>query len=510
MTDTTANNKRIAKNTLILYIRMLFLMAISLYTSRVVLNALGVSDYGIYNVVGGFVALFSILSSSLSGAISRFITFELGKGNKQRLKNIFCTGMNVQIIMALVIIVLAESFGVWFLNYKMNIPYNRIEVANWCMQCSIGTFVVNLITIPYIASIIAHEKMSVFASITIFDAFLKLFVVLSIPYAPFDKLWYYAIMLLGVSVIIGAVYLVYSKTHFEECSYRIFVDKYLLRDMTSFAGWNLFGSGAYLMITQGVNLITNIFFGVRVNAARGVATQAENALMQFVNNFTTALNPQITKSYAKGDKSYMHQLICYGSKYSYFLLFFFAFPICLEAHQVLKIWLKIVPDYAVVFLRFTLVSSLCNALMTTIVTGMLATGTIRRYQIIVGSFAILGFPCSWAAFTFGLGPIAAYVINLFINFCLIFIKLYLIKDLINMKISMYFREVLFKVLVVSAFAIILPCFIYYQQEEGILRLVTVFTISSFSSLFAIYFWGINQTERSYLLRTIKNKLFIHG
>ena len=309
MTDTSANNKRIAKNTLLLYFRMLFMMAVSLYTSRVVLNALGVEDFGIYNVVGGVVAMFSMLSGSLSAAITRFITYELGKGNQENLKKIFSSSVTIQIGLAILIIVVAEAIGVWFLNMKMNIPDVRITAANWVFQFSILTFAVNLISVPYNASIIAHERMSAFAYISILEAIGKLAIVFLIVISPMDKLIFYAILMCAVALIVRLAYGVYCKRHFEECTYHFIFDRDLLKHMFGFAGWNFIGATSAVLRDQGGNVVINLFCGPAANAARGIAFQVNNAISGFVTNFMTALNPQITKSYAAGDRKYMMTLI---------------------------------------------------------------------------------------------------------------------------------------------------------------------------------------------------------
>lgn len=321
--QTLENNKRIAKNTLFLYLRMFLMMAISLFTSRIILSTLGVSDYGIYNVVGGVVAMFGLLSGSITNSITRFLTFELGKKDYFQLQKVFSTSLNVMMVLSFVIVVIGEVVGIWFLNYKMNIPEGRMDAANWAFQCSLMTFVMNLISIPYNSTIVAHEKMSAFAYISIFEVIMKLLIVYSLYVSPFDKLKSYVVLLLVLSFVIRLIYGFYCKRHFEEATYHFINDKVLLKKMTSFAGWNFFGQGAYMMNNQGVNIVINLFFGVTVNAARGIATQVNNAVNQFVANFMMALNPQITKSYASGELDEMHKLVYRGSKFSYFLMLFF-------------------------------------------------------------------------------------------------------------------------------------------------------------------------------------------
>ena len=337
MTDTSANNKRIAKNTLLLYFRMLFMMAVSLYTSRVVLNALGVEDFGIYNVVGGVVAMFSMLSGSLSAAITRFITYELGKGNQENLKKIFSSSVTIQIGLAILIIVVAEAIGVWFLNMKMNIPDVRITAANWVFQFSILTFAVNLISVPYNASIIAHERMSAFAYISILEAIGKLAIVFLIVISPMDKLIFYAILMCAVALIVRLAYGVYCKRHFEECTYHFIFDRDLLKHMFGFAGWNFIGATSAVLRDQGGNVVINLFCGPAANAARGIAFQVNNAISGFVTNFMTALNPQITKSYAAGDRKYMMTLIFQGARLSFYMLLLLSLPVLINTHYILSL-----------------------------------------------------------------------------------------------------------------------------------------------------------------------------
>lgn len=344
------NNKRIAKNTIFLYIRMVFLMAISLFTSRVLLNALGVVDFGIQNVVGGFVSMFQLVSGTMATTISRFFTYEMGLGNKQKLNVIFSTSINIQIAFIVLIFILAESFGIWFLNYKMIIPPERLIAANWVFQLCLISFCINIISVPYNAIIIAHERMLTFAYISILDAILKLLIVYAVIISPWDRLIVYSFLLCMVAILIRLIYGIYCKKHFEECTYHYVWDKPLLIKMFGFAGWNYLGTGASILRTQGLNVLMNLFFGTTVNTAKGLVTQVESAVTQFVGNFTMALNPQITKSYAHGDKEYMYTLVCMGAKYSYFLMLVIALPLAFEAHYVLELWLGNVPEFTDIFL----------------------------------------------------------------------------------------------------------------------------------------------------------------
>ena len=502
MSDTSANNKRIAKNTLLLYFRTLFIMLVTLYTSRVVLNTLGVTDYGIYNVVGGVVMMFSVISGSLSSSISRFITYELGHGDFEKLKRIFSTSVNIQIGISFIILVLAEIFGVWFLNTKMNIPEERLIAANWILQCSLLSFIINLISVPYNACIIAHERMSAFAYISILEAILKLAVVYMLLISPYDKLSTYAVLLVMVALLIRLTYGQYCRRHFEESHYKFVYDKPLVREMTNFAGWSFFGNSAYMLNVQGVDMLINIFFGVTLNAARGIATQVQNAVMQFVNNFTVAVNPQITKSYAAGDREYMNKLVCRGARFSYFLLFFFIVPIVCEADYILRLWLKLVPEYAPIFLRLSLFGSLMMLLGNSLLTAIFATGNIKRYQLWVTIVGCLVFPLTWIAFKLGFPPATTYVIFIIIYFLLVFVRLYIAKGVLDFPVKLYLTNVMFRIFIVSVISFVLPLLVVSNMEEGFLRLCITCIVSFVFTIFIVVILGLEKPER----KKIKNKV----
>lgn len=507
--QSSDNNIRIAKNTLLLYVRMLFTMAVSLFTSRVILNTLGVEDYGINNVVGGIVTMFSVLSGSLSASISRFITFELGKGNLQRLKTIFSTGVNIQLGMSILVVVVAEAVGIWFLNTKMNIPAERMNAANWVFQCAILTFVLNLLSVPYNAAIIAHEKMSAFAYISVVEVSLKLIIVYMLMISPFDRLETYAVLLLLVGAVIRFIYGYYCKRHFEECTYHFVIDKPVLKEMTGFAGWNFLGNGAYMLNTQGVNILMNLYFGVAANAARGVATQVDATLKQFVNNFTTAVNPQITKSYAQGDLDYMHKLVCRSAKFSAFLMMFFAVPIILETNTILTIWLKMVPDYAVIFLQWIIISSFVDTVLAnSLVTSMFATGNIKRYQVIVTTVGCLVFPFSWIAFKLGYPPEISYILYFVIYTILLGVRLYLLKDMVKLPVMMYVHDVLYRVFPVIGISFILPIIIRFSMQEGWKRLVLLTVVSTIVTAIVEYQIGLTKNERKFIIDRINNNYLV--
>lgn len=506
MDSHAENNKRIAKNTLMLYARMLFIMAISFLTSRVVLDALGVDDYGVWSVVSGVMTMFSLFTTSLSTAISRFITFKLGKGDSQELKKVFSISFTAIMALVLLVVVLAETIGVWFLNTQMNIPAARMEAANWVLQGFIVSFSVGLLISPYCAVIIARERMKVFAYVGMIEIVLKLLIVYSLYLSPFDRLKTYAVMSLLVSAFVWFTYHLYCKKHFQECAYRFVYDKGLLKGILGFAGWNFMGSGTYLLNTQGVNILMNIFFGVGVNAARGIASQVDGIVQSFATNFTTAMNPQIIKSYAANDLDYMHNLVCRGAKYSYFLMFFFALPLVLEAHEALSIWLVTVPDHAVMFVRLTLISSLTVVVANTMVTAQLATGDIKRYQITMSSIAIWILPLTYILFKNGLPPETSYLVYFLIYFLLIFVRLYLLRNIISLSFRKYIKEVLLRMGLVSGCSCIIPCLVHFNMQESFLRLFTVCVVSMASSLLFMYLLGLEKGERSFVVNKIGSRL----
>lgn len=345
------NNKRIAKNTFLLYIRMFFTMAVTLYTSRIILNVLGIEDFGIYNVVGGIITMFSFLNGAMSSSTQRYLTFELGKGEILQLRKVFQTSVNIHWLIALFILVLGETIGLWFLQEKMVIPSERLDAAFWVYQFSIITMMIMIISVPYNAAIIAHEKMSAFAYISVMEVLLKLGIVYLLYFTQLDKLKFYAALLCGMQLMVRIIYGLYCGRHFEETHYKWGWDGKLFREMLGFAGWNLWGGIAYVFFTQGLNIMLNVFFGPAVNAARGLAVQVQGAVAQFSLNFQMAINPQITKSYAKKDFTYMHSLIFRSSKFTFLLLTTLSLPLFIKADLILNIWLAVVPDYTVTIVR---------------------------------------------------------------------------------------------------------------------------------------------------------------
>ena len=509
MSNTSENNKRIAKNTLYLYFRTFFVMAVGIFTSRVVLDTLGVEDYGIYNVVGGFVTMFSLLSGTLTAATQRFITFELGKKNPDSQK-VFSTSLGIHFILAIIIFLLLESVGLWFLNYEMNISPNRLYAANWVFQCSVLTFCINLISIPYNASIIAHEKMNVFAIISIFEVSAKLAIVYLLLAFSGDKLIMYAILLLLVAVSLRLVYGIYCKRNFQECKFLLVRDKTMYIKMLSFSGWNFIGSTAGVLNTQGINLLINLFFGVTLNAARGVAEQINTSVNHFVMNFMTAINPQITKSYASGDFKYLNTLVVKGTKYSFFLFWLFCLPLLLEADYVLNLWLVDVPEYSPVLLRFALIYTACQLLSQTLYTSMLATGNIKRYQIVVGSLSLLAFPLAYMFFKLGLPVEFGYVSSIFMSLVCLVARLKMLQTMIpGFSVSSYCKDGLIRI--VSLVSISICCMLLIKEyistifcNDDIIFFTTL-SLTVFVSCTCICVLGLTIKEKESVFLFIRRK-----
>lgn len=495
MSEKESDNKRIAQNTAVLYLRMLVMMFIGFFTARVMLNALGVNDYGINNVVGGLVSMFSLLSSSLSSATSRFMTFGLGKGDLGNLKKIFSTTVNIHIILALVVVISIETIGVWFLNHKMTIPSDRLYAANWVLQCSVVSFAIGLLSVPYNSAIIAHEKMSAFAYMTIFDAVFKLIIVFSIYFYGGDKLILFSFLMLLQSIIRQAIYWIYCKRKFAECVYTCRRNRELEKNIFNFAGWNFIGCTAGLMKDQGVNIVINLFTGPTVNAARGIAMQVNGIINQFTGNFMMAINPQITKSYAAGDFERMHQLIYQGTRLSYYLFMIFSIPVFFEIQNILYIWLGQVPEHTILFARLVLILSLAEIISNALITAQLATGKIKKYQIVVGGILLLNLPISYFLLYIGMIPEITIIVAIVISQICLAARLWFLRSMIKLPAKQFLNKVYFNVIIVTAIASVAPLICYMTITSSFIRFFIVCTVSVISSMITIYFIGCSEEER---------------
>lgn len=497
-TKKESPKKRLAKNTILLYARTIITMLLGLYTSRVVLQVLGVDDFGTYNVVGGFVAMFTMISGSLTFSTQRFLNFELGKKDGKP-RDVFSAAMNIHVILILVLLIVSETVGLWFINEHMNFADDRMKAVNIVFQLSVFTFALNIWSIPYSATIIAHERMDIFAYTSIFEAAAKLILIYMLKFLDVDRLIGWAVALVLVAIILRIFYSIFCSYNYQECHYKHVKDKALYKQMLSFAGWNFFATIADTLNGQGVNVISNMFFGVRVNAARGVTNQVENATRTFVNNFTTALNPQIIKAYASNDREYLNSLIIYGSKIAFFLLLIVAVPLYVEIDKILKLWLVNPPENTANFIRIDLFYLLLLSLMNAPITAMFATGKLRKSQAVTGCLLWMNFIITYIAFYLGFPAYSAYVIMSLSTFIILIYRVYILKELINFKVKRYFAGVLLPSLIVFVLSLSLPLSITYLfREETLTRLILNVIVSFIWCTILILFIGLRKDERKKL------------
>lgn len=506
MSAQSANNKRIAKNTIFLYIRMALLLMVSLYTSRVVLDVLGVEDYGIYNVVGGVVTMLSFISSSLSGATSRFITFEIGRGDAGKIETVFRCSLTIYRIFAIIILLLAETIGLWFVCNELVIPQDRMTAALWVYQCSIIMFIVSIISIPYNAIIIANERMNAFAYISIYEAAVRLLIVFIIPYASVDRLVLYALLLLLIQLSTRFIYILYSQKNFSETKNTKWLWKGdFSRELLSYAGWTMNGNLAVVGYTQGISILLNVFFGPVVNAARGIAVQVQSAVNQLLGGFTTAIRPQIVKSYAKGDLSYMHSLLLRGTKFSFFLTLILIVPIFINVEYILQLWLKEVPEYTTIFTRLILLSSLSIALSQPTTMAVHATGKIKKFQLVEGTLLLTIVPISYVGLKwFEMSPYEVFVVYLVVEFFTQFIRVGIVYPMIELPYKRYLtnilRPIFFTLLLVVPIGYLLYSCLYSTTFASLfLNMILCVCIIGLS----IFVLGLSVDERRFVISKIK-------
>ena len=505
----SVNNKRIAKNTLMLYFRMMLIMGITFYTSRVVLEALGVEDFGIYNVVGGIVSMLGVLNTAMSVGTQRYLSYELGKGDSIRFSEIYSMSINVHWVVALVVLILSETVGLFFLNYKMNILPDRMYAANWVYQFSILSYLMNILSVPYNAAIISNERMKVFAYVSIIDVFLKLGVVYILVLSDIDKLIVYSFLIFVSSFIVMQIYKFYCIRKIEGCRYLFSKDAKLFKELVSYSGWNMFGGIAVVFSNQGANLILNLFFGTTINAAYGIAMQVKNAVTVFYSNFLMALNPQIIKSYASGNVSYTDILISRGAKYCFFLLFIVSTPVLYYTSYCLSIWLKVVPDYTVVFTQLALVTAIANSLSGTVMTASQASGKIKWYQIIMGIVIMLNIPVSCVLLYFSFSPYSVLVVSFVFTVISVFMRIYLVSRLINISFFEYMKDAILPsilVLLIASFVFfLLRCFLLKNNDFISFSLFSV--VSVLINIIIVLFVGLKVDERKAIkLYLFKNRI----
>lgn len=497
MAGYKADNARLAKNTMFLYFRMIFIMAVTLYTSRVVLRVLGVEDFGIFNVVAGVVAMFGFLNSSMSATTQRFISFSLGRGD-DNLNKVFSTCVLTHALIALGVLVLVESVGLWFLYNKMIIPEVRMDAAFWVFQFSALSTVVTVMSIPFNADIIAHEKMSAFAYISIVEVCLKLLIVFLLDVGNIDKLVLYGFLLLLVQCGIFLTYMGYCLRHFKESRFRFVYEKKLFSEVFSFAGWNLWGYLASILYTQGLNILLNVFFGPVVNAARGLANQVDGAIRLFASNFQMAINPQIVKTYAAKDLESMHKLVFRSSKFSFFLLLALSLPVMIEAPVILRLWLSTVPDWTASFLRLMLIVVIVDSVANPLMTSAAATGRIKLYQSVLGGIQLLIVPVAYVVLRMGGEPNSVFVVHICICLIAFAVRLFIVRGMIGLSIKKYLMEVCVKSGVVTVVATVLPLTLYFSMTNSLLSAIVVVFVSLGSVAVSAYAIGLTKSERVFV------------
>ena len=484
------------------------MMGIGLYTSRIILQVLGVTDFGIYNAVGGIIAMFGFISSSLGNATSRFITIAIGRGDQAYTNRTFGNIKVIYYALCVVVVLLAETIGLWFLYNKMTIPAERMNAAFWTFQYSVLSTVIAFICVPYNSAIIAHERMSAFAYISLVDAVLKLLICFLLQVIPYDKLIVYASLFFVIEIIDRIIYAVYCNKRFEEVKAPAKIDRKQLKEMFSMSVWTLSGNLFWVLNTQGINLILNVFFGPVVNAARGIAMQVQGAMAQFVTNFQTAINPQITKSYANAEYKRMHSLLHLSSKFSYFLMLIMSVPVYIEAPVILKWWLNTVPDNTVVYLRIILVYSVFATLTNPLWISVLATGNLKRYQLFDNIVQASVLPLSYIVFKyFHAASYWVFFILLISEIIEIVIRAWIVLPLINHKYIDYFREVIIPLFVVTVIAPFLPLVLSTNLKyNNLIKFSTICMVSIICSVIAIWFFGLKNNERMYLRDIVKTKI----
>ena len=507
MSQVAENNKRIAKNTAMLYIRMLLIMAVTLYTSRVVLEVLGVEDFGIYNVVGGVVAMMGVLNGAMAVSTQRYLTFELGKGDDVRLKQTFSTCLTIYVLFAFILLLLAETIGLWFLNTQLNIPPERMIAAKYVYQFSILSAIITLLCNPYNAVIIAHEKMDVYAYASIIEAGLKLVSAYILLWIPYDRLIVYGLAIMATSMIVMSIYYFYCVRNFKECQYTFYWEKGLFTQLLSYSGWNMFGSVSALVKGQGLNVLLNMFFNPSVNASRGIAYQVNGAVTQFFSNFYTAVRPQITKYYAQNDMENMFKLVFRSSKFSFYLILLISLPIIIETPYIIKLWLGQLPEYVVIFIRLIIVITAVDAMATPLMTTAHATGRIKLYQSVVGTLTILNIPISYLFLKYGNNsPVIVFVISLCISVIALFVRLWIVWRLLYFPVWRYIKEIFITSSVVAVLSSILPLIVYQSVNMSFLSCCLVCILSVVVTLISIYYVGLIDSERIFLKNAI-SKLF---
>ena len=506
MSQTSDNNKRIAKNTLFLYLRMFVMMVTALFTSRIVLDVLGVADYGLNNVIGGVVVLFSFLNAALLSATQRYLNFHLGRQDYKQTNVVFCMSMNTYFLLSVLVVVLGETIGLWFVNTQLNIPSERMYAAQWVYQFTLLQFIINLLRVPYNASIIAYERMNFYAYISLVEVIAKLLVVYVLYITTYDKLIFYSFLYTIIPLLIGLIYKWYCNKKIETTKYRVIWDKAAFKEMFSFSGWSLFGSLANLAAQQGLNILINIFYGVTVNAAAGIANQVSNNVYGFISNFQTAFQPQIVKTYAAKEIERFHKLIFQTSKFSYFMVIVLVMPILFTIDGILQIWLKEVPEYTAIFCRLILVYLSIEAITAPLWMSVQATGKIRNYQILMASLIFLNFPIAYIVLKIGLPVYSVWLVRIIVNIVVMIARCIYMKRKLNFPLLPYIKAVILPIVSVTLVALPVPMLLYYTIHGFWQNLIIVGIITFAMTMADVYFVGMNTHEKLMARNMILKKI----
>jgi O-antigen/teichoic acid export membrane protein len=504
--NNTENNKRIAKNAMFLYFRLLITLGISLYTVRLVLEILGVVDFGIYNVAGGIVFMMEFLKSSMSASVQRFLSYELGNKNYTQLNKVFSMSINIHILIIIFVLIIAETIGLWFVNTQLIIPIDRINAANWVYQFSVFTFIVGLFTTSYNAVIVSEERMEIYSYVSIFETIAKLAIVLFLYQIEFDKLITYSILISTLSLLILIFYIFYCNKNFPSTRYIFISEKKLFYKLLNFGQWNLFGGIAGVAMGQGTNILLNIFFGPAINAARGVAYQVGGAINLFVVNLQVAINPQIVKSYAVDDTKYMHELIFQGSKFSFYLVYLLCLPILFETEYIFNLWLTNVPEYTIIFTKLIFISILIDSLSGSLMTAAQASGIIKKYQMIIGGLLLINLPVSYIFLKLGYPPQVTLFVSIFISIIALFCRLFIVSKLVNISVILFFKKVLKPVLLIAVLSPIMPLILKLAIQPSFMSFFLTILLTVLSVTTSIYWFGLATKEKKYLEQKMKHIL----
>jgi len=500
-----SDNRRIAKNTVFLYLRMLLIMAVNLFAVRIVLRALGPVDYGINNVVGGVVIMFSLLTGTMVSASQRFFAFELGRENQERLSQLFSLTLLCYATAALFIVVGAETVGIWFLKTKLDIPESRQIAAFWVFQFSIISFTAKLFAIPYNSIIIAREQMNVYAFVSVFEALSKLLIVYLLYISSVDKLILYAVLICVVTVVVSLIYVIYCRSKYPECKFKWFWNREMFQELLSYSGWNLFGAGSAVLGNQGINILLNIFFGPAVNAARAIAYQISSAMNQFVMNFFKAVQPQITKLHAVDRNSEMLDLVFVSSRFCFYMMLLLSLPVLLETGYLLTMWLDHVPEYVLLFTRLVIITALIESISYAYMAAIQATGKIRLYQAVTGGLLLLTLPVSYGFLKWGFPPQITMYVAMTTALSAQISRVVFMNRLVGMSIAKYMSNVVCRIAIVSLATTLPCCLLSSLFDEGLLRVfVSVVCVVTFGGL-SVYFLGISGRERKAVSRLLMSQ-----